>query len=475
MVAALGLGLLALAGCKKLDTQHNTVTDESLNKNLFQVISSDSKYMTFTKLLVQTGYDKVLSSTKTYTVFALNETVVKTIDPVVLMSSTKLKTFIANHITEQSLPISVNTPTARIQMIGGKYNLLSSSKIESSSFVASNRYAANGLIHDVSAPLYAMDNCWEFLYENPAAPTNHKFFLRSLFRNVFDLTNAKIIGVDPNTGANLYQPGTDSVYANLYLKNVYDLRDESKQYTLFLLSDAGLTSEVGAYASYFPTTTPDSTSFAATWNVVRDYAIDGAYAPNQLPDTLVSKFGAKVPVNKANIVSSYKTSNGYVYVMSALPVAPKQRFATKVIEAENYVASSVDRRSYTYFRDRYNDSTFTKYSDVLVLNHGVAMFNLRYDLQEMPMIKYKAYWIAVNDFQTAAYQQKLGVGSPASTLLPYTNVNGSATTAKKEIYLGEFQLARYYPILNLYLTAANSTTSAANPLVCDYIKLVPSL
>jgi hypothetical protein len=80
--------------------------------------------------------------------------------------------------------------------------------------------------------------------------------------------------------------------------------------------------------------------------------------------------------------------------------------------------------------------------------------------------------VAVNDFQTAAYTQKLGIGSPLATLLPYVNV---AANVKTEVYLGEFTMTKYSPVLSLYLTAANSTANAANPLVCDYIKLVPSL
>jgi hypothetical protein len=56
--------------------------------------------------------------------------------------------------------------------------------------------------------------------------------------------------------------------------------------------------------------------------------------------------------------------------------------------------------------------------------------------------------------------------------LPYVNV---AANVKSEVYLGEFTMAKYSPVLSLYLTAANSTANAANPLVCDYIKLVPSL
>jgi hypothetical protein len=158
--------------------------------------------------------------------------------------------------------------------------------------------------------------------------------------------------------------------------------------------------------------------------------------------------------------------------MNKMDVQPTSKFKTIVVEAENYAATSNERRSNTYFRDRFNSLSGLDYKDVLVLNHGVALFNIRYDLPEIPSIKYKAYWVAVNDFQTATFTQKLGIGIAASTTFPYTTVD---VNKLNEIYIGEFTVPKYAPVFNIFLVAANSTTAAANPLVCDYIKLVPSL
>jgi hypothetical protein len=69
------------------------------------------------------------------------------------------------------------------------------------------------------------------------APVKQSTYMLSLFQKVFDTTNAVVIGVDPNTGAPIYQPGTDSIFTNLYWNKVYDLRDEKKQYTFFILTE----------------------------------------------------------------------------------------------------------------------------------------------------------------------------------------------------------------------------------------------
>ena len=47
-----------------------------------------------------------------------------------------------------------------------------------------------------------------------------------LFQKVFDTSHAVVIGVDPNTGAPVYQPGNRFVFTNLFWNKVYDLRDE---------------------------------------------------------------------------------------------------------------------------------------------------------------------------------------------------------------------------------------------------------
>jgi hypothetical protein len=125
--------------------------------------------------------------------------------------------------------------------------------------------------------------------------------------------------------------------------------------------------------------------------------------------------------------------------MSKIDVQPSSKFKTILIEAENYTGTSHDRRGNTYFRDRYNTLTGKDFRDMLVLNHGVALFNVRYNLTDVPSIRYKAYWVAVNDFQTATYTQKLGIGDPNSATFAYTTI---ALNNFSEVYLGEFVSAR---------------------------------
>ncbi|TMI64543.1 MAG: fasciclin domain-containing protein [Bacteroidetes bacterium] len=462
--------ILASSSCKKMTDEHNAITNSDLENSLYEKISNTPELSLFASYLNQTGYDKLLSASGNYTVFApVNAVFTSLSDPSVLTDPDKLKKLIGNHIAYQLYRTTAVTSTTRIAMVGGKYNNMLQNKIGDANITSADKIAANGILQITNNVLPYLNNCWEFL-STADAPVKQSTYMLSLFQKVFDTTNAVVIGVDPNTGAPIYQPGTDSVFTNLYWNKVYDLRDEKKQYTFFILTDNAWDPEINKFRPYYATSSVDSTTKATSWSVIADFAVEGVYDPATVPDTILSKFNTKVPVTLSQIVKTYKTSNGIVYIMSKIDVQPSSKFKPILIEAENYTGTSHDRRNNTYFRDRFSSVSGKNFRDVLVLNHGVALFNIRYNLTDVPSIRYKAYWVAVNDFQTVTHTQKLGIGDPNSATFAYTTVPLNSFT---EVFLGEFVMPGYRPSFNIYLTAANSTTNTANPLVCDYIRLVP--
>jgi uncharacterized surface protein with fasciclin (FAS1) repeats len=463
---------LLLSGCKKWE-DHNAITDPATTRDLFTQISENTNLSKFTELLTKTGYDKVIASSKTFTVFAPTNAALAALDPAVINDASKLRLFVANHIANQIYKTTAVTVPLRLKMLSDKYNNLLGKKLEDANITEADHYGKNGVFHIIDKIVPALPNAWEFLESSPLAPGKQKEYLLSLYRNVFDTTNAVQIGVDPITGKPIYQPGTDSVKTNLFWRNVYDLRDESKQYTFFVMRNDGWDAEVGKYKPFYVTGTDDSTTNLARWAVARDLAVEGVYDAATIPDTILSKFRIKVGINKTAIVQTIKTSNGVVFIMDAVTVRPVDKFPSFVIQGENYQTSSHDRRGNTYFREKYNPLTGFDFRDVLVYKHGVALFNLGYRLTGMPSLKYRAYWVAVHDNIngiTASFDQKLGIGTATSTILPYIKVNPNNYS---EVYLGEFPLATYMPTLMIYLTAANSTAETANPIVCDYIRFEP--
>lgn len=468
----IALSSLIICSCTKMTDDHNAINNDELKNNLFEKISNTPDLSMFADYLKKTGYDKLLSSSGNYTVFAPVNSVFSSLsDPTLISDTSKLRKLIGNQIAYQLFNTIQVKDTTRVAMLSGKYLNMRGKKIGDANITNADNIASNGFLDLTDNVNLYLNNCWEFL-STTDAPSKQSSFMLSLFQKVFDTTNAVVIGIDPNTGDPIYQPGTDSVFTNLYWNKVHDLRDEKKQYTLFMLTDNAWDPEVTKYLPYFNTSLADSSAKAASWHIIRDFAVEGVYDPATVPDTILSKFNTKVPVTRSAIVKTYKTSNGIVYIMSSIDVQPSSKFKPYIIQAENYDGTSADRRNNTYFRDRYNVLTGQNFRDVLVLNHGLALFNIRYDITEVPSIKYKAYWVALNDFQTATFSQKLGIGTATSSTFGYTLV-GLANY--NEVYIGEFTMSGYQPVFSIYLTASTSTSSAANPLVCDYIRLEPEL
>jgi len=462
--------LLTFGGCKKDWDGHNAITDEQLSMNLFEKIQANSKLTKFTELLVKSGYDKVLASSKNFTVFAPTNDALAGLDPAIVSDTAKLNPFIANHIANQSYYASKISDTLRIEMLNYKFHNLLANKIETAAILEADQLSKNGVVQVIDKMLAVLPNCWDAMYAGAGFPVKQAEYLKKLNYTGFDPNTAELIGIDPLTGDPIYKPGTGNVPRNMYWDRVYDLRTESAQYTYFAIDDAGFDGEATKFATYYKNPDPLIVDSVTRFAVLKDYAFTGKYEQAMLPDTMVSKSGVKVGIDKSKITRTISCSNGIIYVMSAMNIAPATKFISRVIQAENYSSSSHDRRGNTFFRDRLNTVTGLNYRDVLVSGHGVAKFSLRYPVAELPTMKYRAYWVAVNDFQTATFSQKLSIDSINNATIPYVVV---PVTTFTEVFIGEFTLTSYMATRDIFLTAANSTTAAANPLVCDYIRIEP--
>ncbi len=317
-------GFSMVTGCNKWD-DHNAVTDTAVTQNLFEQISANTALSKFSELLTKSGYDKVIGSSKTFTVFAPTNTALAGLDASIVNDTARLRKFVGSHIANQSYFTTAATGKTRILMLNGKYHNLLLKNIDDATITEADKYAKNGALQVIDKMLPALDNAWETLQNNSTIPAAQKTYMLSLFRKVFDAANAVQVGVNPVTGQPIYQPGTDSIQTNLFWRNVYDLRDESREYSFFVLNDAAWATEVDKFKPYFATGTADSTTDLSNWSVVKDLAMEGVYTNATLPDTLLSKFNVKVPVEKASIVQTIKTSNGNIYIMGKVDVQPRDK------------------------------------------------------------------------------------------------------------------------------------------------------
>jgi hypothetical protein len=361
----------------------------------------------------------------------------------------------------------------RLPLLDGKYGIFKPSSFENTAINTKDRLASNGVLHTITGAAAPVGNCWDYIDSLNAGSNNMANFIKNDNRLVRDTTNAVQIGINPLNGQPIYQAGTDSALRNTFLQNVHNIGSEAKEYTVFIMNNSTWEKERAKLDTLFKSGTVDSTLYLARYNTAKDMAFEGAYAPDQLPDSIQSKFGVWVPINKSAIQTVYRTSNGYVYVMNDMNVKLRQRILPYLVQGENYSGTSNGSFSPIYLRSLINPNNSQPFKDLYAYSHGVAKWHVRYRVFNFYTTRYKVYWATYNNRWNNTLSQRLAIMSPDSTTFPYKNI---PYNVYNEEYLGEFKVTKF-GYLDLYLVSANIAPSSSNmnqtALFLDYIRLEP--
>jgi uncharacterized surface protein with fasciclin (FAS1) repeats len=464
---------LVLTACKKWD-DHVAVTNQDLSQNLSQAITSNSGLSTFAQYLKQTGVDSLLTSSKNFTVWAPTNAALQNLDPAIVNDPARLRSFVLNHISNQSYFTRDAQATLRVQMLNGKFNAFTGTKFDEANLSSPDKFVSNGVLHTIDKAIVVLPSIWEFINSTATQYTQNSYIAGLNFTD-FDPSLAIVDSISASTGQPVYKPGTGVVTRNRFNERVYDLRKEDRQYTYFIIQDAGFKLESDSLLKYYATGNTTSTDSLAKWNTVKDLVVEGAYPATALTG-LVSRFGVLLPVNPAFIVETRKLSNGIVHVLSRLDVPNASKIREIRVEGENPSGfSRNDKRGNTNYRVKL-DTAGQIFNDLMVSGHAVSGFYAFYRLNEMPAARYKVIARAVNDFQAAAFSQNIVITylTPPSTYttlatLPFAVPLSTALGAYLERDLG-FVTVTNYGTVEVQLTA-----SGTNPIVLDYLRLVPEL
>lgn len=459
---------LSMISCKNWDDRLMS-TNDNATQTLIAKVSSQSELSTFKSLLEKTGYDKLLASSKNFTVYAPTNTALASLSTSILNDTSALKTFVGNHIAFQANEVNAaSTTTQLLPLVNGKYVSMSGDMINGVK-VISSVFVGNGVLNTMGGFIEAKPSLSKFITSTRGSYKQNGFVADSIGRIT------KLVG---------------------------DLSDESKRYTYFVLTDAALATEVAKLTPYYKAG-GDTTAIEASLNTLKDFVIEGDYASDKLPATITSKLGVKLTIDKAAIKETITVSNGTVYVLDKITVNLADKFKSIVVEGENWAGLRVVPTTTSYnnlsatdklnfmgrsvlpanltttiaaIKDMKDPVNGRVFQQMKVVGHGVSGFYLRYAVANLPVMKYKVYWVAVNDLYnsntataetaTFAISQRLVMGTATNTSFPFV-----ALTAKNysEVLLGEYTPSKFGK-LDMFLTA--NTTGA---LVLDYIRLEPVL
>jgi len=461
-----GILTVALVSCSDPWSDHENNGDNNLNSNLSEAITATSEVSKFGELLTKTGYDKILSASKTYTVFAPTNEAIALLDPSVINNPETLSAFVANHIALTSYSSVRNEEAVQIKMLSDKYlDFKGNNLIADATIVSADHYAKNGVFHIINHILTPKKNIWEYINSQTASSAMSNYLV--------SLDDLNIYKSDMTAKENAVPGAFADSLSNSFLKNVYNVNNEKNSYTLFLIEDEGYTAEVEKLKPYLNKLTADSTATYSGYFTVRDMVFPKAYKINELPNELTTRFGVTVPIDKTQIVGEpIVLSNGIIYRMKKVDVPLASRLVPTKIEGEKNVSYFPnDLRSKMMYRDLVdpNDPLEILFNDIYVKNTKVSNAVLNYTASDLYSTKYDVYWRAVNTAATV-FQQKVTITNGGVTqALPYINVAQNVYT---DVYLGEFNLTQSGSIF-AQLIANTTTADGTNSLTLDYLKFVP--
>ncbi|MBC7947708.1 MAG: fasciclin domain-containing protein [Chitinophagaceae bacterium] len=467
----LAIFTLSLLGCRKWE-DHTKIDNQDLSQDLWQAVSSNPALSKFSQYLESTGLDSILKSSKTYTVWAPDDAALATLDPAIVSDPVRLRSFLLNHISNQSYFTRDAQDTVRLGMLNGKYNNFLNNNFADATITTADKFVRNGVLHVINKGIVVLPSIWDFIKSTTGTYLQNAY-INSLDFNAFDPDLAIIDSISSTTGLPIYRPGTGLVPRNRFNDRVFNLMDESKEYTYFIIANAGYTLESDSLKKYFKAPLTSTTDSLAAWNTVKDLVVEGIRQPADFAG-LVSKYGVAIPANAASVIATHKLSNGVVYVLNLIDIPTANKFGTITVQGEFPSGFLIDRTANTNYRVRFNPVTNKDYVDIMVTGHGVTTFYSYYRLNEIPTIKYRVYAVAVNDFQTGALSQNVVVKSfvPPATYttlatlahaVPLHTVAG----AYDEKLLGEFTPTNF-GTLEIQLTGLTT-----GPIVLDYLRLVP--
>jgi hypothetical protein len=315
--------LACLPACNDtFNTHYSEEAGLAPDATLWQLIEQDENLSQFAQMLKETGYDALLSSTQSFTVWAPTNEALQGADT---NDEGKLNDVVRTHIARfkytagnrtEAIVLTLNDK--RISFIGddSKYTM------NGSELASLNQLASNGILHTMKQPVPFVKNLWEYLTE-PEMDS---------IRNYFDAFNLKIFMpggsnvIDYVNGMAVY----DSIFVEtneLFYTGNYDygvgrLNNEDSTYTMILPNNTAWIKAYNQRKPYFETLAPNADS-VQHWNtqyaIVQDLVFRGRVnAPGQL-DSLVSTRG-NVFYNPGRLFPATPdpASNGLVYITNEL-------------------------------------------------------------------------------------------------------------------------------------------------------------
>lgn len=312
--------LITSIGCKdNAWDEHYEQLDARLEKNLLSELSEDTNYSKFVELLEETGYDKDLNTSQTFTVWAPNNTALSLVSNEVLMDSLLLRVFVGNHISNFSYNTNITEDPILVRMINDKYiEFLNSAGIVSFGgveVIQKDVLTNNGILHKLNDFLLVSPNIWNYLNSNDSQFNKLMEFLTPFNTTVFDEENSVKTGTN-SIGESVY----DSVFvsSNSYFNTIGDLSSEESRYTFIGITDLVYSDLYDRFDDYYQDAVEDSIRYNTDNAIFSNLNFPLVDLEDLNGNVISTTTGNDVIVEASSVIENNTLSNGNLFVVDEL-------------------------------------------------------------------------------------------------------------------------------------------------------------
>lgn len=330
--------LLGLSSCQ--DSAWDKHAGATGDKTLMELIDSRPELSVFARLLRKTGYDQVVKSAGSFTVFAPGNAAWAGIDTADVVSLTrKIGTLIVHNTyfsDNTQLYVSVASVNGKNIFYDASAKTFNGAKI-----VVADIAASNGVLQVTDKLVERKENIWDYMAT--VTGSSQYQYINGLNKRVMDMEKSVPTGVYPD-GKTRYDTAWKNIN-NFLLR--YPIDNEDSVFTYVIIDNTAFQALYTKYRPYFAQTTVAKTDSAALYNVSSDFVFRGLVDLTSA-DTLENVNGVKVPLTGVQISEVYSASNGRVYRVGQVNIPLKAKIKPVRIEGEQF-ASAYDR-NYVFTR-----------------------------------------------------------------------------------------------------------------------------
>ncbi|MFO7670484.1 MAG: fasciclin domain-containing protein [Bacteroidales bacterium] len=447
-------------------------TPARIDDNVFELIGDEQDFSRFHDLLLQYGFEDLLSQDQYFTLFV---PVNSAFEGIPEYSDDEWRKIIGFHILYSKL-FSYDFSDASLLTIIGKFlNMLASGDQDYSIFDSRinmenvDNYCQNGVIHEIDQLLLPRPNMYEYIMALDSSYSILQDFLNSMDEKYIDYEKSERIGVDDNGNA-VY----DTVWLeeNYYLDHVAGLNNETESFTGFIPSNEDVRIALEEVSGYFGNIR-DLEKEAIDQLLFLTFSgsfVEEAYTFESLPDTVYSVSGKKVDKTQLTIAEGdLEVSNGLVNLLDAMTI-PKSYFLLPIfIECDRKENRTVSNTVYPI--EVLGDSRATNGSYVGYNCQFVGDF-LQF---EVDMVLKTKYWIVWTGPKQGPSHYQISVRNELTGDWEYVGppVNNWTKGAFVLVVSGIYEFQEFGSKQVRITIVDEAPLPGFNSIFVDYIKLVP--